>query len=137
MRTSITPAGPKVPTATQCVASAHETSRNAPVPGGVTVDSSCQARPARDRITSGLSPPPTAVHVVLTHETLCRKGVLSLGAGVGCDTQLPPSYTVFGTVDQATIDAIKKIAAAGTDDSNGPGDGHPKTPVELKTVTIG
>jgi peptidyl-prolyl cis-trans isomerase B (cyclophilin B) len=53
------------------------------------------------------------------------------------DTQLSPDYTVFGTVDDATISAIEKVAKDGTDDSNGmPGDGHPNTPVDIESVTV-
>jgi peptidyl-prolyl cis-trans isomerase B (cyclophilin B) len=56
---------------------------------------------------------------------------------VYADTQLPPDYTVFGTVDDATVAAIADVASQGTDDSNGPGDGAPKQEVEIETVTIG
>jgi peptidyl-prolyl cis-trans isomerase B (cyclophilin B) len=53
------------------------------------------------------------------------------------DTQLGPDYTVFGTVDDATISAVEEVAKAGTDDSGGmPGDGHPITPVDIKSVTV-
>jgi peptidyl-prolyl cis-trans isomerase B (cyclophilin B) len=53
------------------------------------------------------------------------------------DTQLPPDYTVFGTVDEATVAAIAQVASQGTDNSNGPGDGAPKQDVEIETVAIG
>ena len=53
------------------------------------------------------------------------------------ETPLPASYTVFGTVDEATVESIAKVADAGTDDSNGPGDGQPRTPVDIDSVTIG
>jgi peptidyl-prolyl cis-trans isomerase B (cyclophilin B) len=56
---------------------------------------------------------------------------------VYADTQLPPDYTVFGTVDDATVAAIAQVASQGTDDSNGPGDGAPKVDVEIETVSIG
>lgn len=53
------------------------------------------------------------------------------------DTQLSPDYTVFGSVDDATINAIKEVAKGGTDDSGGmPGDGRPLTPVDIESVTI-
>jgi peptidyl-prolyl cis-trans isomerase B (cyclophilin B) len=55
---------------------------------------------------------------------------------VYADTQLPPDYTVFGTVDDATVAAIADVASQGTDESNGPGDGAPKQEVEIETVTI-
>jgi peptidyl-prolyl cis-trans isomerase B (cyclophilin B) len=52
------------------------------------------------------------------------------------ETPLPPSYTVFGTVDDAGIKAVEKAAKAGTDNANGQGDGHPTTPVDITSVTV-
>ena len=49
------------------------------------------------------------------------------------DSQLPPSYTVFGTIDAAGLEVVKEIAAKGTADG-GP-DGAPKQPVEIESVT--
>lgn len=53
------------------------------------------------------------------------------------ETPLPPNYTAFGTVDDATVKAIAKVAQGGTDDANGPGDGAPKTAVDIESVTVG
>lgn len=53
------------------------------------------------------------------------------------DTDLPPSYTVFGTVDAASIATVQKVADAGTDNAFGQGDGAPVTPVDLVSVTVG
>ncbi|WP_028473028.1 peptidylprolyl isomerase [Nocardioides alkalitolerans] len=53
------------------------------------------------------------------------------------DTQLPPSYTVFGTVDPADLGVIEEIAADGDDGSNPAGGGAPNTPVDIVSVTIG
>ncbi len=53
------------------------------------------------------------------------------------ETPLPPQYTVFGTVDAAGIKAVAEAASAGADDSNGPGDGAPKTAVDIEDVTVG
>lgn len=50
------------------------------------------------------------------------------------DTGLPPSYTVFGTVDETGLAAVRKVAEAGTDDANGPGDGHPTQKVVIESV---
>jgi peptidyl-prolyl cis-trans isomerase B (cyclophilin B) len=55
---------------------------------------------------------------------------------VYADSMLPPDYTVFGTIDDAGLAAIDKVAKAGADDSNGAGDGKPKTPVEIQKVTV-
>lgn len=51
------------------------------------------------------------------------------------DTQLPSEYTVFGTIDEASTEVVREVAAAGT--TSGSPDGEPKTPVEIESVTIG
>ncbi|MER5354904.1 peptidylprolyl isomerase [Kitasatospora sp. NPDC002551] len=48
------------------------------------------------------------------------------------DTQLPPSYTPFGTITGG-LDVLQKIAAAGT--LEGGTDGHPMADVTLNSVT--
>jgi peptidyl-prolyl cis-trans isomerase B (cyclophilin B) len=53
------------------------------------------------------------------------------------DTQLPPSYTVFGHVDDAAVKLIKGVAKKGVDDANGPGDGHPLQEVRFEKITVG
>ncbi|HEV2636819.1 MAG TPA: peptidylprolyl isomerase [Actinocrinis sp.] len=52
------------------------------------------------------------------------------------DSPLPPSYTPFGQITQG-LDILQKIAAAGTDDANGTGDGNPNTAVQIQSVTVG
>ncbi len=54
---------------------------------------------------------------------------------VYADSQLPPSYTVFGHVDDAAIATVEAVAKKGTDNANGPGDGHPKEDVTITSVT--
>jgi len=51
------------------------------------------------------------------------------------DSQLPPNYTVFGSIDESGLGVLDTIAAAGDDSSNGPGDGAPNTPVTITAVT--
>ena len=53
------------------------------------------------------------------------------------DTELPPSYTVFGTVDEESLELVRGVAEQGADDRNGPGDGAPNEPVEIQTVSLG
>jgi peptidyl-prolyl cis-trans isomerase B (cyclophilin B) len=48
---------------------------------------------------------------------------------------LPASYTPFGTIVRG-LNIIQKVAKAGSDNSNGSGDGHPKEKVEIESVTI-
>lgn len=52
------------------------------------------------------------------------------------ETLLSPEYTVFGTVDQATIDAIATAAEAGVTPQMGPEDGTPKTEITFETATL-
>jgi peptidyl-prolyl cis-trans isomerase B (cyclophilin B) len=48
---------------------------------------------------------------------------------------LPASYTPFGTIVSG-LNIIQNVAKAGSDNSNGAGDGHPKEKVEIESVTI-
>jgi peptidyl-prolyl cis-trans isomerase B (cyclophilin B) len=50
-------------------------------------------------------------------------------------TSLPASYTPFGTITQG-LPILQAVAKAGSDNSNGTGDGHPKESVVIKSVTI-
>jgi peptidyl-prolyl cis-trans isomerase B (cyclophilin B) len=49
------------------------------------------------------------------------------------DSQLPPSYTPFGTITRG-LDVLDKIAAGGVKSPSG--DGAPKQPVTLQKVTV-
>ncbi|MFI7544266.1 peptidylprolyl isomerase [Actinoplanes sp. NPDC049599] len=51
------------------------------------------------------------------------------------DTDLPPDYTVLGTITTG-MDIVETVAKAGTDDANGKGDGHPKKEITIKTLTM-
>jgi peptidyl-prolyl cis-trans isomerase B (cyclophilin B) len=51
------------------------------------------------------------------------------------DTKLDPSYTVLGTITKG-MEIVDKVAKGGVDDKNGPGDGHPKIEVNIKTLTM-
>jgi peptidyl-prolyl cis-trans isomerase B (cyclophilin B) len=51
------------------------------------------------------------------------------------NSALPASYTPFGKVIQG-LDIVKNVAKAGSDNSNGSGDGHPKEKVVINRVTI-
>jgi peptidyl-prolyl cis-trans isomerase B (cyclophilin B) len=53
------------------------------------------------------------------------------------DTALNPEYTVFGTVDQATIDAIDEASRAGVVPQMSPEDGAPKTPIDIESASVG
>src|ERR1022692_2291242 len=50
-------------------------------------------------------------------------------------TQLQPKYTPFGTIVSG-LNIIQNVAKAGSDNSLGSGDGHPKEKVVIKSVTI-
>jgi peptidyl-prolyl cis-trans isomerase B (cyclophilin B) len=50
------------------------------------------------------------------------------------DSQLPPNYTAFGTIDQTGLATLDKIAAAGV--AGGGADGKPATPVTITSVQL-
>jgi peptidyl-prolyl cis-trans isomerase B (cyclophilin B) len=50
------------------------------------------------------------------------------------DSQLPPTYTVFGTIDEKDMATLDKIAAGGTVD--GAPDGKPKTDVTITSARV-
>ncbi len=55
------------------------------------------------------------------------------------DTRLPTDgggYSIFGTVTEGT-DVVEKVAAKGSDNANGEGDGKPKQSVVIKSVKVG
>ena len=49
------------------------------------------------------------------------------------DSALPPNYTPFGTITSG-LDVLEEIAAAGSDESNGVGDGKPNLAVQIETL---
>jgi peptidyl-prolyl cis-trans isomerase B (cyclophilin B) len=51
------------------------------------------------------------------------------------DSELPPDYTVLGTITKG-LDIVEGVAKAGSDNANGKGDGHPKKEITLKTLTM-
>ena len=53
---------------------------------------------------------------------------------VYADSQLPPSYTPFGTVSDSGMKVLKKIAAAG--ETTGAGDGAPNATVVINKATV-
>ncbi|MCB0907993.1 MAG: peptidylprolyl isomerase [Nocardioidaceae bacterium] len=82
----------------------------------------------------------------LSHEETYPAGTLAMAnAGpntngsqffiVFADTDLPPSYAVFGTVSADGLAVVQNIAAAGV--AGGGGDGPPAMPVTITGVTRG
>lgn len=52
------------------------------------------------------------------------------------ETPLPASYTVFGSIDAASVAVLQEVAAAGSDEAFGPGDGHPSQQVTITSVDL-
>jgi len=50
------------------------------------------------------------------------------------DTQLSPDYTVFGKIDSAGLAVLRKLAAQGTDESEGTGVGKPVAAAAITSV---
>jgi peptidyl-prolyl cis-trans isomerase B (cyclophilin B) len=53
------------------------------------------------------------------------------------DSQLPPNYTVVGTVGDAGLKVLDTIAANGNNGANGQGDGAPNKKVTITSMTVG
>jgi peptidyl-prolyl cis-trans isomerase B (cyclophilin B) len=53
---------------------------------------------------------------------------------VYADSQLPPTYTVFGSVDETGLAVVDKIAAGGVKD--GSDDGNPATSVTIESIRL-
>jgi peptidyl-prolyl cis-trans isomerase B (cyclophilin B) len=51
------------------------------------------------------------------------------------DSRLPPTYTVFGTVDGQGLATLDKVAAGGV--AGGSDDGKPATDVTITSVQVG
>lgn len=81
----------------------------------------------------------------LTGATYQAATVAMANAGVGTngsqfflvykDSTLQPNYTPFGTIVSG-LNILQQVASAGSDNSNGAGDGHPKEKVTIESVTI-
>jgi peptidyl-prolyl cis-trans isomerase B (cyclophilin B) len=76
---------------------------------------------------------------------LYPRGTLAMAnAGIGTngsqfflvyeDSALPPTYTVFGTIDQTGLATLDKIAAGGVADSSG--DGEPSQTVTIESIRL-
>ncbi|MBM7054740.1 peptidylprolyl isomerase [Streptomyces durocortorensis] len=50
------------------------------------------------------------------------------------ETKLPPTYTPFGTMDDASLKAVQKVGEAGVE--GGAGDGAPKKAVTVEKATV-
>ncbi|MGY6652066.1 peptidylprolyl isomerase [Amycolatopsis sp. TRM77291] len=55
------------------------------------------------------------------------------------EAELPPEYTVFGSISDAGLQTLDKVARGGVDDSKGPGDGTgpPRIPVTFQSIAVG
>ncbi|MFC6012458.1 peptidylprolyl isomerase [Nocardia lasii] len=51
------------------------------------------------------------------------------------DTQLPPNYTIFGTIDDAGLATLDKVAGGGV--KGGAQDGGPAIPISFNSVKVG
>ena len=54
---------------------------------------------------------------------------------VYADSALPPDYTPFGQITEG-LDVLDQIAAAGSDNSAGAGDGKPNLPVQIERLRV-
>ncbi|GAA4420985.1 peptidylprolyl isomerase [Actinokineospora soli] len=52
------------------------------------------------------------------------------------EAELPPNYTVFGSIDAESMKVVDEIAKAGTISQGNPGDGKPKNDVKITGVAV-
>jgi cyclophilin family peptidyl-prolyl cis-trans isomerase len=52
------------------------------------------------------------------------------------DTELPPEYTVVGTIDEAGLAVLETVAAGGIEGVGPTGDGPPAIPVTIESMTV-
>lgn len=53
------------------------------------------------------------------------------------DTQLPPQYTVFGTLDPSAVKTLTAVGKAGVVSAGPDGTGEPKKKVQFTNITVG
>lgn len=96
-----------------------------------------------DEPPTGLAPDPGGRGAVYPRGTLAMAKTAAPNSGgsqfflVYADSVLPPDYTVFGTVGEPGLAVLDAVAAAGSDNANGQGDGKPNTAVTIETATTG
>ena len=94
-----------------------------------------------DEPPTGLAPDPSGQAVIYPRGTVAMAKTSAPDSGgsqfflVYADSTLPPEYTVFGTIDEEGLATVDKVAQAGSDNANGPGDGKPVTAVTIETAT--
>ncbi len=97
-----------------------------------------------DEPPTGLAPAPGGGASIYPRGSIAMAKTSSPNSGgsqfflVYADSQLPPDYTIFGTVAEPGIKVLEKIAAAGDDGSldSSAGGGKPKLATSLQTVTV-
>jgi cyclophilin family peptidyl-prolyl cis-trans isomerase len=52
------------------------------------------------------------------------------------DTELPPEYTVVGTIDEAGLAVLDEVAAGGIEGAGPEGDGAPAIPVTINSLAV-
>ncbi len=96
-----------------------------------------------DEPPAGLAPAAGGQAVIYPRGTVAMAKTSAPNSGgsqfflVYADSTLPPDYTVFGTIGEPGLATIDSIATAGSDNSNGQGDGKPVTAVTIQTASAG
>jgi peptidyl-prolyl cis-trans isomerase B (cyclophilin B) len=111
-----------------------------------TKDAGIRVLQCGDPTASGMGGPGYTIEDEVMNDTTYPPGSLAMAKTAAPDsggsqffivygeTPLPPDYTVFGTIDDAGLKAVKEAAAEGT--TTGAPDGEPKVAVDISSVTI-
>jgi peptidyl-prolyl cis-trans isomerase B (cyclophilin B) len=96
-----------------------------------------------DEPPTGLKPGPDGASIYPAGAVAMAKASSPNSGGsqfflVYADSELPPDYTIFGTVAPAGLTVLRKIAAAGDDGSmdSTAGGGRPKLATSIQSVTV-
>ncbi|AOS62921.1 peptidylprolyl isomerase [Actinoalloteichus hymeniacidonis] len=111
----------------------------------VTAEGSLEVLQCGDPTGTGSGGPGYEIADELTGEETYGRGTLAManaGPNTGGsqffivygDSELPPSYTVFGTIDEGGLEVVDGIAEAG--ESTGQGDGPPNTETIIESASI-
>ena len=132
------PTWPRRSSSTAAPATARSTSRPSASCSAATRPAPARAAPATSSPRRSPRGRPTRAAPSRWPTPASRTPPAASSSSCFVDTQLSPDYTPVGTVDEAGLDVLDKVAAAGNDGSfeAQAGGGAPNLPVTINTMTV-